>query len=121
MSGKKYYVYILCNRKNGLLYIGFTYDIRKRTIEHKEGKYDSFTKKYRIDKLVYFEEFFDKKEAVIREQRLKKWKREWKIELIEKQNPKWKDLFGYLPKKLSGIEILDSLFRGNKLICDFEN
>ena len=116
MSVKKYFVYILCNRKNGLLYIGFTNDIVKRTIEHKNGKYDGYTKKYRIDKLVYFEEYLIKNEAVMREQRLKKWNRMWKIELIEILNPNWKDLFGNLQRKLSGIEVLDSLFRGNKLV-----
>jgi len=111
MVAKKYYVYIMCNRKGGSFYIGFTNDIRKRAVEHKSGAYDGYTEKYRIDKLVYFEEFFDKKKAVLREQQLKKWNRAWKVELIEKQNPKWIDLFGSLPRKLTGVEILDSLFR----------
>ena len=114
---KIYYVYILCNHRNGLLYIGFTNDIRKRTIEHKNGTYiNNYTKKYRIDKLVYYEEYFDKHEAAMREQRLKKWNRDWKIQLIEKQNPKWNDLFGDLSKKLKGVEILDLLFPSNKPI-----
>lgn len=115
MIVQKYYVYILCNRKEDCLYVGFTNDIRKRTVEHKNGKYDGHTKKYRIDKLVYFEEFQEKNEALKRERGLKKWNRAWKIELIESQNPDWKDLFGTMPRKLSGVEILDSLFRGNKL------
>ena len=113
MMEQKYYVYIICNRKEGCLYIGFTNDIRKRTIEHKNGTYDGYTKKYRIDKLVYFEEFFDKNMTIKREKKLKKWNRAWKKELIEKQNPKWSDLFGTLQRKLTSVDILDSLFRGN--------
>ena len=88
-----YYVYILANRKNGTLYIGVTSDLVKRMYEHKQKKLGGFTKKYGVDKLVYFEQTADVHSAIEREKRLKKWKRQWKIELIEKGNPNWRDLY----------------------------
>ena len=87
-----YFVYILTNKKNGTLYIGVTNDIKRRTIEHKQGIIPGFTEKYKINKLVYFEEHNDIKEAIYREKCLKKWNRMWKIKLIEKENPYWNDL-----------------------------
>ena len=83
----------MSNRKNGTLYIGVTSDIVKRVFEHKEKLVDGFTKKYALDTLVYYELFDSIEEAIKREKQLKKWNRAWKIELIEKFNPTWKDLY----------------------------
>lgn len=88
-----YYVYILAKRRNGTLYIGITNDLIKRIYEHKNDIIEGFTKKYRIHSLVYYEETGDINSALTREKRMKKWKRQWKIELIEKDNPEWKDLY----------------------------
>lgn len=88
MKSKQYYVYILTNRKDGVLYIGSTSVLMKRVAEHKIGFFGGFTKKYNIHRLVYYEIFNDPKNAIKREKRLKKWKRAWKIQLIEKENPK---------------------------------
>jgi len=90
---KQYYVYILASKKNGVLYIGMTNDLRKRVFEHKNKLVNNFTKKYIINKLVYFEHTNQPQDAITREKRLKKWKRQWKIELIESMNPDWKDLY----------------------------
>lgn len=92
-SMKSYYVYILASKRNGTLYIGVTNDLVRRVYEHKEGLVEGFTKKYKVDRLVYFEETNDVESAITREKRLKKWNRQWKIELIEKENPEWKDLY----------------------------
>jgi putative endonuclease len=89
---KNYYIYILASKKNGTLYIGMTNDLVRRIFEHKSGSIEGFTKKYSVDKLVYFESTTDVNEAIAREKRLKKWKRQWKIDLIEKSNPDWRDL-----------------------------
>jgi putative endonuclease len=89
----KYFVYILASKKNGTLYIGFTDNLLRRIIEHKEKLNISFTSKYGIDKLVYYETFKYADEAIRREKNIKKWKRDWKIELIEMNNKEWKDLF----------------------------
>lgn len=88
-----WYIYIMNNKKDGVLYIGVTDNIDKRVKEHKLKVYPkSFTEKYNCDKLVYFEEFENREEAGIREKQFKKWKREWKVELIEEMNPSWSDL-----------------------------
>ena len=92
-SMKSYYVYMLASKRNGTLYIGVTNDLVRRVYEHKEGLVEGFTKKYKVDRLVYFEETNDVESAITREKRLKKWNRQWKIELIEKENPEWKDLY----------------------------
>ena len=89
---KTYYVYITASKRNGTLYIGVTSNLKKRIYEHKESLVDGFTKKYNVDKLVYFEMTNDINSAIQREKQLKKWKREWKIKLIEK-NPYWIDLY----------------------------
>jgi len=89
----QYYVYILASRKNGTMYIGVTSNLVKRMHEHKEGLLEGFTKKYKVKDLVYYEQAGDVNEAVIREKQLKKWNRQWKINLIEKENPDWLDLF----------------------------
>ena len=89
---KTYYVYILTNKRNGTLYVGMTNNLIRRILEHKKRVIEGFTKKYRLDKLVYFEETEDVSDAIKWEKKLKKWNRAWKLELIEKNNPKWKDL-----------------------------
>jgi len=89
---KSYHIYILTNKPNGVLYIGITSNLEKRIWEHKNEIFAGFSKKYKTKMLVYFEEFNDVKLAIEREKNLKTWKRNWKIELIEKINPNWKDL-----------------------------
>ena len=89
----QYYVYILASRKNGTMYIGVTSNLVKRMYEHKEGLLEGFTKKYKVKDLVYYEQANDVNEAIIREKQLEKWNRQWKINLIEKENPGWLDLF----------------------------
>ncbi len=89
----RYYVYMLASKKNGTLYIGVTNNLALRVREHKDGSVEGFTKKYNVHVLVYFESYNDIRDAIIREKRLKKWKRKWKIRLIEGMNPKWADLF----------------------------
>jgi putative endonuclease len=88
-----YYVYILASRRNGTLYIGVTNDIARRVHEHREGLAEGFTKDYGVKRLVYFETFEDINAAIHREDRLKKWKRQWKIDLIQARNPLWDDLY----------------------------
>ena len=95
---KEYFVYILASKKNGTLYIGVTNDLLRRIWEHKNGVVEGFSKRYFIKKLVYFEESSSVESAIIREKRLKAWKRDWKIELIEKHNPDWKDLYAEIIK-----------------------
>ena len=87
------YVYILTNQKNGTLYIGMTTDLVRRIYEHKNKLVDGFSKKYDLTKLVYFEEYQEYSAAIKREKRLKEWQRQWKIDLIEKDNPNWDDLY----------------------------
>ena len=88
-----YYVYIMASKKNGTLYIGVTNDLIKRVYAHKNDLVEGFTKKYGVHQLVYYEQTEDVKSAIQREKQLKKWNRGWKIELIEKMNPDWKDLY----------------------------
>ncbi|MGB7957962.1 MAG: GIY-YIG nuclease family protein [Minisyncoccia bacterium] len=92
MEKHSYYVYILASRKNGTLYIGVTNDLERRVEEHKTNIIEGFTKKYRIYNLVYYEKYDFIYDAICREKCIKEWQRKWKIELIEKVNPKWKDL-----------------------------
>jgi putative endonuclease len=90
---KVFYVYILASKKNGTLYIGVTNDIARRVYEHRIGTGESFTKKYGVFRLVYVELYPTALEAIQREKTLKKWKRQWKIDLIERDNPEWFDLY----------------------------
>src|SRR3954449_8511254 len=87
-----YFVYILASRRNGTLYVGVTNDLVRRIGEHKSKLVPGFTRKYRVDKLVYFEECASILEARARERALKRWDRAWKLALIEKLNPQWRDL-----------------------------
>lgn len=90
---KYWYVYIMANKPNGVIYIGVTDNIEERVKEHKLKVYPkSFTAKYNCDMLIYFEEIENGSDAEKRERQLKKWKREWKIELIEDMNPSWSDI-----------------------------
>ena len=86
-------VYILASQPNGTLYIGVTSDLTRRVWEHKNDLVDGFTKKYGVHRLVYFELHISMMEAIRREKQIKKWRRAWKIELIEKENPEWRDLW----------------------------
>ncbi len=88
-----YYVYIMASKQNGTLYIGVTNDLVRRVFEHKNGITGGFTTKYKLTILVYFEAHHDITSAIQREKTLKKWNRQWKIDLIEKDNPQWKDLY----------------------------
>ncbi len=90
---KNYYIYIMASKKDGVFYIGVTGDLLKRVWQHREGFVEGFTKKYYVKKLVYYEITSDIKSAIQREKQIKRWKREWKIELIEKSNPDWRDLY----------------------------
>lgn len=90
---KTYYIYILASNTNGTLYIGVTSNLVTRIWQHKSKIADGFTKKYSIHRLVYFEQTTSVYSAISREKQLKKWNRSWKIQLIEKDNPDWKDLY----------------------------
>jgi putative endonuclease len=90
---ESYFVYILASKQNGTLYIGVTGDLIRRISEHKDELIEGFTKKYHVHHLVYFEQHSHIEQAIEREKQLKKWNRQWKINLIEKENPTWKDLF----------------------------
>ncbi len=87
------YVYILANKKNGTLYTGITSNLIKRVYQHKVKIYGGFSAKYNVDRLVYFEIYEDINQAILRETRIKGWKRAWKLELIEKENPDQHDLY----------------------------
>ncbi|MDD4477244.1 MAG: GIY-YIG nuclease family protein [Patescibacteria group bacterium] len=90
---RKYYTYILSNKKNGTLYVGITNNLIRRIYEHKNNLVGGFTKKYDIHNLVYYEQYDSVDDAISREKQMKKWNRKWKIELIEKDNPNWRDLY----------------------------
>jgi len=92
------YVYILASKKNGTLYTGVTSDLVKRVHEHKNDVIDGFTKKYQVHNLVYYEPHDDMSAAITREKQIKVWQRQWKINLIEKDNSEWKDLYEELIK-----------------------
>lgn len=93
---KRYFVYIITNKKEGTLYIGVTSTLRERVEKHKIGVDGSFSKKYNLDKLVFFEEYLHIEEAIKREKQLKRFKRQWKIDLIQSKNPAWNDLFPHV-------------------------
>ena len=90
---KEFYVYILASQRNGTLYVGVTSDLLKRIWEHKNNAVDGFTKKYSVKRLVYYEHHSSAESAIKREKRLKDWKRQWKLKLIEEFNPNWNDLY----------------------------
>ena len=90
---KRFTIYILASKRNGTLYIGVTSDLAKRVWEHKNHFVEGFTRKYGVDRLVYYETHETAESAIAREKKLKKWNRAWKIRLIEKDNPNWHDLY----------------------------
>jgi len=89
----RYFVYILTSKRHGTLYVGVTSNLAGRIYEHKKDLREGFTKKYGVHLLVWFEEYAYIQDAILREKRIKKWRRVWKIELIENVNPDWIDLF----------------------------
>ncbi|MEZ5357525.1 MAG: GIY-YIG nuclease family protein [Candidatus Zixiibacteriota bacterium] len=91
-----YYIYILSKGIRGTLYIGMTNDLIRRIYEHKNELIPGFSSKYKTHRLVYFESCEDVRSAITREKQLKKWRRAWKIELIESINPKWDDLYSQI-------------------------
>lgn len=90
---KSFWLYIMASGPRGVLYVGMTSDLPGRALEHREGLIDGFTKRYGVGRLVYFEGHDDAAEAARRERAMKRWRRDWKIELVEKTNPTWRDLF----------------------------
>lgn len=96
---KRSFVYMTANRPYGVIYTGMSADLIRRMEEHRNEIADGFTKKYNAKILVYYEIHEDIQEAALREKRIKAWKREWKINLIEKSNPQWHDLYEDLRKK----------------------
>ena len=93
MKDRVYYVYILASRIGGTLYIGVTSDLVRRVYEHREKLAKGFTEKYGVSRLVYFEQFGDVRAAILREKQMKRWRRAWKVRLIEEKNPNWDDLY----------------------------
>ncbi len=90
---KQFYVYILSNERNGTLYTGVTSDLLKRVYDHKNDLVDGFSKRYGIHNLVWYEMHETVESAISREKQIKKWQRKWKLELIDKSNPLWDDLY----------------------------
>jgi putative endonuclease len=88
-----YYVYLLASKKHGTLYLGVTNDIVRRVHEHRTKAVPGFTSRYDVGKLVWFEIYDDAITAIAREKELKEWRRDWKVRLIEEQNPSWDDLY----------------------------
>lgn len=93
---KRYFVYVLTNNSNEVIYIGVTGNLKRRIYEHQNKLVKGFTEKYNLNKLIYFEETIDVHIAISREKQLKNWHREWKINLINDSNPNWSDLSGNL-------------------------
>ena len=92
-----FFVYILASRRNGTIYIGMTDDLARRIEQHRAKAVPGFTTKYDVTRLVWFEGHESREEAFIRERRMKKWKRQWKIDLIEQSNPRWLDRVSEIP------------------------
>ena len=90
---RTFHVYIMASRRNGTLYVGVTGNLAKRVYEHREGLLKGFTRRYGVKMLVWYEHFPTADEAISFEKRLKRWRRAWKLELIEKLNPQWLDLY----------------------------
>ncbi len=90
---KQFYVYILSSKRNGTLYTGVTSNLIKRIYEHKNNLVKGFTQKYNVHQLVWYEPHESAESAITREKQIKKWKRAWKLEMIEKCNPQWNDLY----------------------------
>ena len=108
---RDYYVYILASDRNGTLYVGVTNDLARRVYEHRNDLIEGFTKRYGVHRLVWFEVHGDINEAIVREKRIKKWNRSWKLRLIEKMNPDWIDLTEQLMSQSRNF--LDARMRGH--------
>ena len=93
-----FYVYLLASRKHGTLYVGVTNDLIRRVYEHQNKLVPGFTSKYAVNRLVWFEEHDHPSAAIAREKQIKKWRRDWKISLIERDNPDWADLYPVLAR-----------------------
>jgi putative endonuclease len=93
----RFYVYILASARNGTLYVGVTNDLARRMTEHKSGAVPGFTRQYGVNRLMYFEEYASILEAREREHNMKRWRRSWKLDLIEEHNPGWRDLSDEIP------------------------
>ena len=89
----QYFVYVLASKKIGTLYIGVTNNLLKRVVEHKNDAGGGFTRRYKVHNLVYYETHPNAESAITREKQMKKWRRAWKIRLIEEENPEWNDLY----------------------------
>lgn len=90
---KNFFVYMVSNKKDGVIYTGVSSSLAQRMHKHKNGTFPGFTAKYNADKLIWFEQCPTAEAAITREKQIKKWNRAWKIELIEKSNPDWRDLY----------------------------
>ena len=97
MNEKRPCVYILASRRNGTLYVGMTTDLARRVFEHRTRAVPGFTQKYGVDRRVYVEFRDTIADAALREKQMKRWKRAWKLALIERDNSQWRDLYDYLP------------------------
>jgi putative endonuclease len=106
--GLAYCVYLLASQKHGTLYLGVTQDLIRRVYEHKNKLTDGFTAKYGVDRLVWFEVYDDPATAITREKALKKWRHNWKIRLIEEDNPDWADLYSSLSAATPGNSLPSS-------------
>ena len=93
MFDRTYWVYLMASGRNGTLYIGVTNDLARRASQHRTGSGSAFAAKYGVNKLVWYESYNDVNDAIRREKQLKKWERRWKLELIERMNPEWNDLY----------------------------
>jgi putative endonuclease len=93
MRDHAYFVYMLASGHYGTLYVGVTNDVFRRVAEHREGAVPGFTRRYGVKQLVWYEEHADIHDAIAREKTLKRWRRDWKIALLEKENPRWNDLY----------------------------
>jgi len=112
-----YYVYMVTNKNNAVLYIGVTSNLEGRIFEHRERLIEGFTKRYQVTKLIYYEDYPDPRSAIAREKQLKGWRREKKIALIAKQNPRWNDLFDVITAGFD-VELLASEKRDELIARD---
>jgi putative endonuclease len=90
---RQFYVYILTNQRYGTLYVGVTNDLVRRVLEHREGVVDGFTKEHKLHQLVWYEVHDTAYEVITREKRIKEWRKDWKVNLIQSMNPAWEDLY----------------------------
>lgn len=112
---KAFCVYILASARNGTLYVGVTSNLVQRVWQHKEGLAEGFTKDYGVNQLVWYEQHDSAESAILREKQIKKWNREWKVELIEAENPYWHDLYSEVVA-WEKSKTLDSRLRANDTV-----